>query len=452
MAIILIILSVCAGICLYVGLLHLLIGFQRLQPALHVWFGLSSLLACGYILALMVMCKATNIEDYILARKGVAFFGFIFASCLVWFVAIYTNFQPVRLILALNSIYLICILSNFFSPAGIAYSHISRLSNFSLPWGELITYPEGKTNPLIGFQLLGLTSATIFMFYACYYQYQRGEKQAALSLSISVAILIAIIQHDRLVDLQAIKSIYLAEFGFLSFVLVMSLYLAGELFQVVKLRQQLLESERLRKMAVEEERNRLARELHDSVSQTLFSVASIAEALPRVWQRHPETAKQGLEELAQMAQGALAEMRNLLIELRPSSLAGQSLGKLLQQLTQAIQDRAKIQISTTVVGDQPLSEEVKLVFCRVTQEALTNTIKHAKATQISVSLHSNLQQIALRIRDNGCGFNLKDIPSGHFGIQIMRERAELIGASFNLDSHPGKGTEILLIWDLVKPG
>ncbi|BAZ51286.1 hypothetical protein NIES4103_39350 [Nostoc sp. NIES-4103] len=77
MAIIPILLSICAGICLYVDLLHLLIGFQRLQPALHISFGLCSLIACGYILTLMVMCKAVNIQDYILVRKWVIFFGFI---------------------------------------------------------------------------------------------------------------------------------------------------------------------------------------------------------------------------------------------------------------------------------------------------------------------------------------------------------------------------------------
>jgi signal transduction histidine kinase len=427
-----IILSICAGVCLYVGILHILIGWQRLQPALHICFGLSSLLACSYILGMIAMYQSKNIENYIYARKWVSGSGFIFAVFLTWFIAIYTNFKPVRLILVLNSLYLFYFLSNLISPIGIPYSRISQLSNFSLPWGELITYPDGtRINPLIKFQVIGLISLSIFSLYACYRQYLRGEKQAAISLFVSIVILMGVAVNDRLIDLRVFKSVYLAQFGFMSFVLIMSLRLTRELFQVVKLRQQLLESDRLRKIAVEEERNRLARDLHDSVSQTLFSVATIAETVPRVWQRHPEIAQEKLEELAQLTQGALAEMRSLLVELRPSGLRDKSLGELLKQLTKAVQGRAKIQIITTVTGDRPLPEDVKLVFYRVTQEALNNIIKYAQPTQVSVILQGNSDWIKLCISDNGCGFDVKDIPSGHLGIEIMKERAESISANKN---------------------
>ncbi|MTJ12367.1 sensor histidine kinase [Anabaena sp. UHCC 0187] len=442
-----IILSICAGVCLYVSILHLLIGWQRLQPALHICFGLCSLLVCSYILGMIAMYQATNIEDYIYARKWVSGTGFILAVCLTWFAAIYTNFKPVRLILVLNSLYLFYFLINLISPAGIPYSYISQLSNFSLPWGELITYPEGTTiNPFIRFQSLSLIILAIFMFYACYRQYLRSERQAAINLTVSVYILLGMCVHDRLIDLGIFKSVYLAQFGFMSFVLIMSISLTRELFQAVKLRQQLLESERLRKIAVEEERNRLARDLHDSVSQTLFSVATIAETVPRVWQRHPEIAQEKLEELAQLTQGALAEMRSLLVELRPSGLRDKSLGELLKQLTKAVQGRAKIQIITTVTGDQPLPEEVKLVFYRVTQEALNNIIKHAQSTQVDVTFQGNSEYIKLCISDNGYGFDVKDIPLGHLGIEIMKERAESISANFQLESYLGKGTKIILTW------
>lgn len=197
------------------------------------------------------------------------------------------------------------------------------------------------------------------------------------------------------------------------------------------------------------ERNRLARDLHDSVSQTLFTVATIAEALPRVWKRNPEIAQQRLEELAQMTQGALAEMRNLLIELRPSGLADKPLGELLKQLTQGIKGRASLLVITTVEGDRPLSNEVKLVFYRITQEALNNIIKYAEASQILVNLHGDSQKMVLRISDNGCGFDSNKIPSGHLGILIMKERAESIGATFHLKSYPGKGTEIVLSWSIA---
>jgi signal transduction histidine kinase len=365
----------------------------------------------------------------------------------VWFVALYTKFKPMRLILVLNSVYVISLLINQISATGILYSHISSLSSISLPWGESITHPKGILNPLFSSQLLALNSSAVFLFYACYHQYRRGEKQAALTLCVSVVILVATVQHDRQVDLGRIKFIYLAGFGFMSFVVIMSLRLRKELIQAVKLGEQLIESERLRKIAVEVERNRLARDLHDSVSQTLFTVATIAEALPRVWKRNPEVAQEGLEDLAQLTQGALAEeMRNLLVELRPSGLADKPLGELLQQLTKGIQGRASFQVITTVEGDQPMSNEVKLVFYRITQEALNNIIKHAQATLVSVSLRCDSQDIVLRINDNGCGFDSNNIPSGHLGIGIIRERAQSIGAIFHLSSYQGEGSEIVLSW------
>ncbi len=436
--------GIVAGISLYVGLLHLLIGCRRLKPALHCFFGLSSLISFGYVLALIAQYKAINVDDYINTKKLVTSVGYIFGITTIWFISLYTNIKPIRLILVLNSLYVISLLINQISPTGILYSHISSLSSISLPWGEFIYYPEGIFSPLFSFQLLALTSNTIYGFSACYLQYRRGEKKAGLTLGLSLAILIATVQHDRLVDLGKIQFVYLAEFGFLSFVVIMSLSLSKDLIQAVKLRGQLLESERLRKIAVELERNRLARDLHDSVSQILFTVATTAEALPRVWKRNPDIAQQGLEELAQLTQGALAEMRSLLMELRPSGLVEKPLGELIQQLTKAISGRASLQVTTTVEDDFLLSNEVKLVFYRVTQEALNNIIKYAQATQVSVSLYGDSQKIVLQISDNGCGFDPNNIPSGHLGIAIMKERADSINATFHLESSPGQGTEIVL--------
>ena len=439
-----IVLGIVAGICLYVGLFHLLIACGRLQTTLHLCFGLVCLACVSYILTLMLRYQVANVEDYIAAQKLVCFVGYIYAVTLVWFIGVFTKIKPVRLILVLNSLYAISLLINQISPTGIIYSDVSSLSSVSLPWGESIYYPEGTLNPLFGFQLLALNSNIIFAFSTCYLQYRRGEKQAALSLGLSLAILIVAVQHDRLVDLEKIQFIYLAEFGFMSFIVIMSLRLSKDLIQAVKLQEQLLESERLRKIAVEVERNRLARDLHDSVSQTLFTVATIAQALPRVWQRNPDIGQQGLEELAQLTQGALAEMRNLLIELRPDGLAQKPLGELIKQLTKAISGRANLQITIIVEGDRLVSNEVKLVFYRIAQEALNNIIKYAQATQVSVSLYSDSQRIVLRISDNGCGFDRNNIPSGHLGIAIMKERADSIGATFHLESSPAQGTEVIL--------
>ena len=447
MTIVPIFLSVFAGICLYIGFLHLLITCGRLNPLLNFCFGLLCLVSAGYIFALIAQYQVADIGTYVKARKILSSLGYVFSIADFWFVAFYTGFRPVRLILVLNSLYLICLVINHVSPTGILYSHISELSSITLPWGETITYPKGTLSLLFGFQILALTNNISFVFYACYRQYRRGERQAALTLGISLAILAGTIQHDRLVDLGKIQFVYLAEFGFLAFVVIMSLRLSKDLIQAVKLREQLIESERLRKLAVVMERNRLARDLHDSVSQTLSTVATIAESLPRVWARNPERAQQGLEELTQLTQGALAEMRNLLLELRPDGLSKQPLGALLQQLTRAVSGRASLEITTTIKGDQPLSNEVKLVFYRIAQEALNNIIRHAQATQVSMKLYNDAQTTVLQIRDHGCGFDPNTIPPGHLGIAIMKERAELIGATFYLESSIQEGTEIVLSWD-----
>ena len=440
-------LGVFAGICLYIGFLHLLVACGRLNSLLNFCFGLICLVSAGYIFALIAQYLVTDIAIYIKARKILSSLGYLFAIIDFWFVALYTGFRPIRLILVLNSLYLICLVINYVSPAGILYSHISKISSIALPWGESITHPQGTLSPLFGFQILALTSQVIFVFYACFRQYRRGERQAALTLGISLLILAGTAQHDRLVDLGKLQFVYLTECGFLAFIVIMSLRLSKDLIQAVKLREQLVESERLRKLAVAMERNRLARDLHDSVSQTLSTVATIAEALPRVWKRNPEKAQQGLGELTQLTQGALAEMRNLLLELRPDGLSKQPLGTLLQQLTRAVSGRTSLEITTTIKGDQPLSNEVKLVFYRIAQEALNNIIRHAQATHVSVKLYGDASKTVLRIRDNGCGFDLNTIPHGHLGITIMKERAEAIGATFYLESSIQEGTEILLSWD-----
>lgn len=133
--------------------------------------------------------------------------------------------------------------------------------------------------------------------------------------------------------------------------------------------------------------------------------------------------------------------------MRPDGLSKQPLGTLLQQLTRAVSGRASLEITTTIKGDRPLSNEVKLVFYRIAQEALNNIIRHAQATQVSMKLYDDAQKTVLQIRDHGCGFDPNTIPPGHLGIAIMKERAESIGATFYLESSIQEGTEIVLSWD-----
>ncbi|MGM0401355.1 MAG: PAS domain-containing protein [Chloroflexota bacterium] len=216
--------------------------------------------------------------------------------------------------------------------------------------------------------------------------------------------------------------------------------------------------EQVRQAAISAERSRLARELHDSVTQALFSASLVAETLPRLWQRKPEEAMKGLEELRNLTQGALAEMRTLLLELRPTALLEASLDDLLQQLTEATTSRTQLPVKVNVDPSPSLPPDVQVTFYRIAQEALNNVIKHAEASQLTVSLQIlppvSCQQgddwqgkVVLRVSDDGQGFAPDQTQGDHLGLDIMRERARAAGAQLTIESQPDQGTKVLLAWE-----
>ncbi len=217
-----------------------------------------------------------------------------------------------------------------------------------------------------------------------------------------------------------------------------------------------IDNTRLRKqaeeMAVAAERNRLARDLHDAVTQTLFSASLIAEVLPRIWERSREEGLKRLEELRQLTRGALAEMRTLLFELRPATLVEAPLEELLRQLSEAITGRARIPVALNVAAAVRLPTEVKIVLYRIAQEALNNIAKHSGAKTAAVEYKSNEDSqlgvllAVIRISDDGKGFDPTTVASGHFGVGIMRERAETIGAKLTVTSTLGEGTRVEVEW------
>jgi nitrate/nitrite-specific signal transduction histidine kinase len=204
--------------------------------------------------------------------------------------------------------------------------------------------------------------------------------------------------------------------------------------------------EQAEQTAVAAERNRLARELHDAVTQTLFSANLIADVIPRIWKRNPEEGLQNLEELRQLTRGALAEMRTMLLEMRPESLGRSDIKSLLTQLTDAFIGRVRVPVSLVIQGNCELTHEVKIVFYRVAQEALNNIAKHSGARQVDVRLECQPGQMNLFIKDDGLGFDPGSITSEHLGIAIMRERANSIGASLKIESQLGQGTTVALNW------
>ena len=176
---------------------------------------------------------------------------------------------------------------------------------------------------------------------------------------------------------------------------------------------QLIESARLfdktKLMIAQDERDRIARELHDSVTQALFSATLVAEVLPQIWRRDPDRAMQSLEKLQRLTRGALAEMRTVLLELRPSAVTKTPLGEILAQLTEAVTSRSGLAFQLYIEKIPLLPEEVQLNFYRIAQEALNNVVKHAQARQVTVSLRGRQFPQDASITSGG------EVVSGHTG-------------------------------------
>lgn len=199
-------------------------------------------------------------------------------------------------------------------------------------------------------------------------------------------------------------------------------------------------------LAALQERQRLAQNLHDAVNQSLFSAGLIADVLPRLWDRDQDEARRSLDDLRRLTRAAQAEMRALLAELRPSALTDTDLGDLLHLLGNALSGRINIPVKVNVAKEVILPAEIQVAFYRICQEALNNVAKHAKASRVDIDLVHEGSSVELHIRDDGMGFNPEETFAGHYGLSMMRERAEAVGAQLSVTSQPGHGTEFIMRW------
>jgi PAS domain S-box-containing protein len=218
-----------------------------------------------------------------------------------------------------------------------------------------------------------------------------------------------------------------------------------EMEQRTKIEKEL--SEKAAEEAVAADRTRLARDLHDAVTQTLFSASLIAEVLPDLWDMDADEAKRSTEELRQLTRGALAEMRTLLLELRPATLTQTRLSDLIKQLCEAFIGRSRLPIKLSIEGDCQLPPEVQIAVYRIAQESLNNVFKYARATQVDVNLFISENTVGFVSCDNGIGFDMAIVKPTSLGMRIMRERAEAIGANFQVTSQPGAGTCVEVTWN-----
>jgi signal transduction histidine kinase len=202
--------------------------------------------------------------------------------------------------------------------------------------------------------------------------------------------------------------------------------------------------ERTREYAVVEERNRLARELHDSVTQSLFSVSLLSEAALSLLERDPSKARERLERANELAQGALAEMRALIFQLRPMTLQEEGLLSAIKKHLAALLSRHGRVVELKVTGSvRRLPAGVEEAAFRIVQESLNNVVKHANAPRAQVALHFEPRLLKLSTADNGVGFDPNARPRAHtMGMASMRERAQSVGGDISVESAPARGTRV----------
>ncbi len=194
-----------------------------------------------------------------------------------------------------------------------------------------------------------------------------------------------------------------------------------------------------------EERQRLARDLHDAVSQSLFTSTIVAEALLQSKETRSKRLNDQLEYLLRLNRGAQAEMRSLLLELRPAHLTDVDLSRQIRGLVESVRGRKEIDIELYIDDGVPMPPDVQIAFYRIAQEALNNIVKHSRAKKAKVSLISDNQHVGLVVRDYGRGIDEEKQNKG-MGLSTMRERAEEIGADFEIVNMPGEGLTVTAMW------
>jgi len=197
-------------------------------------------------------------------------------------------------------------------------------------------------------------------------------------------------------------------------------------------------------LAAVEERQRLARELHDSVSQALYGIALGARTARKLLDRDASLMTKQLvgplDYVLQLAEAGLAEMRALIFELRPESLAQEGLVAAIEKQAASLRARHQLDVQTDLMQEPEIALDSKQVLYRIAQEALHNIIKHARATRVDVRLVQQAGWLVLAVQDNGHGFDTGGEFPGHLGLKSMRERAIQLGGTLDIESAPGQGT------------
>lgn len=198
--------------------------------------------------------------------------------------------------------------------------------------------------------------------------------------------------------------------------------------------------EKAQELAALQERQRLARELHDSVSQALYGISLGAHTARESLESDPEQAAASIDYVLSLTQAGLAEMRALLFELRPESIETEGLVAALNKQVAVLRTRHHLTVDAQLDSEPDIPLEQKQTLYRIAQEALHNIIKHARASMVVLRLTKQADALLLTVRDDGRGFDPTASFPGHLGLHSMRERAAKIDASFTIESAPEQGT------------
>jgi signal transduction histidine kinase len=195
-------------------------------------------------------------------------------------------------------------------------------------------------------------------------------------------------------------------------------------------------------LAVLEERNRLARNLHDSVTQTIFSMRLTAEAANILLDQDPNRVGAELDKLQTLAKSALAEMRSLIFELRPTAVTELGLIPALRHHVMTLERQYGLTVDLQVSGEPHLSDREAQRLFRVSQEALNNVVKHAQTDKASLTLRFDGKRVLLQVEDQGLGFDREALHAmeDHMGLASLQERVDAMGGKLTITSHPGQGT------------
>jgi signal transduction histidine kinase len=408
---------------------------------------------------------AESAEAFSSAMRVTGVFASLGFSFLIWYVAAYTRFRPRRVLWIITAAFVVIGGVALVAPQ-LLIDVTDGVRSFELPWGETVLMAAEQTGPLVPLRVIAVVASLVYVVVATVRQFRGGQRRAATALAIALGWFILMIVEDLLVELGALHFVLLADFGFLGFVVLLTLQMVNTAIdtetelgeyrvnleamvderstQLMAAQEQLLAQATVQ--ATTDERDRLARELHDVITQLLFSINLIAGSLPRLWRDKPGQAERSTAELQRFTRGALAEMRTLLRELRPNTISETDLGVLITHLSDGLSARHDIPATVTTNMAGTLPEEVHLAVYRIGQEAIANIGKHANASSFVVDLDGTPRRVQLSIVDDGRGLDASNTTEGGMGLDIMRERAVGIGASLTIASLPASGTAVTLSW------